>query len=113
LSELRFYIDENVEPEVAEQLKHHGIEAVSAKSLGKLGDSDPDHLQRARAMGYVLCTHDQDLLRLNAEGVEHAGIAFESHYGHSIGGWVRALRDLHTKETAESMVNQVKFLNVK
>lgn len=36
-----------------------------------------------------------------------------NHLNRAIGGWVRALRDLHAKETAESMINQVKFLNVK
>lgn len=46
-------------------------------------------------MSRVLCTHDQDFLRLAAAGVEHAGIAFLPQTRASIGIWVRELRALH------------------
>lgn len=64
-------------------------------------------------MGRVLCTHDQDFLRMNAEGVEHVGIAFAQGSEATIGGWVRALRALHSEKTAEEMRGQVKFLSMK
>lgn len=113
MSEIRFYIDENVQIEVMSQLVQHGIEAVSAKSLEKLGDTDTNHLQRATEMGHVLCTHDQDFLRLSAEGVPHAGIVFAQQNQSTIGGWVRQLRRLHDEFTAEEMVGRVEFVNVK
>lgn len=40
MSELRFYLDENVNPMVSEQLRQHGIDAVTARDLGVLGDAD-------------------------------------------------------------------------
>lgn len=55
-------------------------------------------------MGYVLCTHDQDFLRMNAEGVPHAGIVFAEQYHSTMGGWVRELRKLHDELNAEEMV---------
>ena len=113
MSKIRFYIDENVEVEVTPQLVQHGIVAVSAKTLGKLGDTDANHLLRATEMGYVLCTYDQDFLRMNAEGVEHAGIIFAVQYQSTIGGWVRALRQIHAETTAEAMNGQVKYISVK
>ena len=76
VSEIKFYLDENVPVAVAEQLGRWEIDAVSAMSLGQLGDSDINHLQRAAMMERVLCTHDQDFLRMHAEGIQHAGIAF-------------------------------------
>jgi hypothetical protein len=113
VSEIKFYLDENVQVAVAEQLERWQIDAVSAKSLETLGDSDVNHLERATEMGRVLCTYDQDFLRMDAEGIEHAGIAFAKQYFADIGGWVRALRALHASTTAEEMKGRVEFLSMK
>jgi hypothetical protein len=112
LSALRFFLDENVPTEVAHQLRLSGIDAVSARDLGRLGHKDPDHLRNATREGRTLCTHDPDFLRLAAEGVEHAGIAFAPQNRVSIGGWVRALRALHARYDAEGARNQVFFLSL-
>jgi uncharacterized protein with PIN domain len=112
LNELRFYLDENVPTEIGRQLNSSGIDAVSVRDLGRLGREDPDHLRLATAEGRVLCTHDQDFLRLAAEGVVHAGIAFSPQDRVSIGGWVRALRALHARYKAEEAKNQVFFLSL-
>jgi hypothetical protein len=56
-----------------------GIDAVTVRDLKLLGDTDINHLQRASEMGRVLCTYDQDFLRLHAEGHLHMGIAFGFH----------------------------------
>jgi hypothetical protein len=50
---------------------------------------------------------------MNAEGMEHAGIAFGEQYGSTIGGWVKALRKLHATMTAEDIQGQVIYLSVK
>ena len=50
---------------------------------------------------------------MNAEGIEHSGIAFGEQYQAGVGGWVKALRNLHATKTAEEMIGQVKFLSVK
>lgn len=104
MSALSFYLDENVPTEVARQLRLSGIDAVSVRELGLLGTDDPNHLQRATSMSRVLCTHDQDFLRLAAEGLEHAGIAFSPQDRVSIGGWVRALRALHASYPSDAVV---------
>jgi len=108
--ELRFYLDENIPIEVARQLRLSGIEALSAHSLDRLGDADESHLERALAMDHVLCTHDTDFLRLAAQGMDHAGIAFLPQQRASIGVWVRALRALHAGVAAEDARGQVFFL---
>ncbi len=102
LSELRFYLDENVPTEVARQLRSSGIDAVTARDLRQLGGADRDHLQRASELSRMLCTHDQDFLRIAAAGAEHAGIAFSPQSRVSIGGWVRELRALHAPGSMRS-----------
>ncbi len=113
MSKLRFYFDENVDPEVAKQLRQKNIDAVSIHELQLRGDQDISHLQRATEIGYALCTYDKDFLRLNAQGVRHAGILFAKHDGATIGEWVRELTKIHQSLTAEEMIGQVKFVNVK
>lgn len=75
-NELTYYFDESVELAVSEQLAAGGLDVVSTHSLDLLGDDDRNHLERATAMGRVLCTYDADFLRLASEGVEHSGIIF-------------------------------------
>jgi hypothetical protein len=97
VSELRFYLEENAPTEVGRQLRSSGIDAVTVRELEQLGAADRDLLARATALSRVLCTLDLDFLRLAAEGVDHAGIAFTPQARASIGGWVRELRALHTR----------------
>lgn len=111
-SELSFYLDENVPTEVSRQLALSGIDALSVRDLGELGAGDPDHLLRATRLGRVLCSHDQDFLRLAAEGIEHAGIAFGRQRDASIGGWVRALRSLHARFSSAEAHHRVFFLSL-
>ena len=98
---------------VADQLRKVGIDVVTVRDLGTLGESDEEHLKQATEMGRVLCTQDQDFLRLAKANLEHAGIAFGVQYGATIGGWVRALRALHATTTAEAIQSEVRFLNVR
>jgi Domain of unknown function (DUF5615) len=113
LTEIRFYLDENVNVEIAVQLRKHGIDVVTVRDLELLGDEDPNHLQLATELGRVLCTHDQDFPRMSAKGIAHSGIGFAQQYGATIGGWVKALRNLHATKTAEEMKGQIVFLSVK
>lgn len=113
MSQIKFYLDENMDIEIAEQLRRKGIAVVTVRELGTLGDSDENHLKQASEMGHVLCTQDRDFLRLHTEGFTHIGIVFGEHFQSTIGGWVRALQGLHTTTTSEEMIGQVRFLRVK
>jgi hypothetical protein len=107
---IRLYLDENVQVAVAAQLKRKGIEVVTVRDLGFLGDSDENHLRRATEMGYVLCTHDDDYLIMAADGVEHAGIVFGIAQKHTIGDWVKSLELIHGVYTDDDMLNHVEYL---
>jgi len=63
-------------------------------------------------MGRVLCTYDQDFLRLAASGVEHAGLIFAQQQKASIGGWVKEIRAIHALMQAEDIAGQIVFLSL-
>ncbi|MDX2162028.1 MAG: DUF5615 family PIN-like protein [bacterium] len=109
---MRFDLDENMNPEIADQLKRHSIEAFTVIRLGFAGDSDIEHLECAKPLNCVLCTHDEDFLRLAAQGTTHNGIAYGRQFNSTLGGWVRERRRLHDQKSPEDMQNQVIFLVV-
>ena len=94
------------------QLAAGGLDTVSAHSLNALGNDDPSHLAQATRMGRVLCTYDQDFLRLAASGVEHAGLIFAQQQKASIGGWVKEIRAIHALMQAEDIAGQIVFLSL-
>lgn len=110
MTECKYYFDESVEVAVSVQLDIHGFDVVSAHSLGTLGDSDVNHLTRATEMGRILCTYDDDFLKLAATGVEHAGIIFAQHRKITIGVWIKGIQQLHNRLNAEDTVNAIYFL---
>lgn len=107
---IRLYLDENLSPRIAIQLRRRGIDAISARDLDVLGDEDINHLERARDLGRVLVTGDVDFLRLAAEGVQHRGIIFGVQQDHTIGDWVKKLELVCFVYTAEEMNNHVEYL---
>jgi hypothetical protein len=107
---LRFYLDENLPIEIARQLIARGIDAITVRDMGWLGDADINHLKRATEMGRVLCTYDSDFLKMAAEGMEHAGIVFGRPESHYIGEWVKYLSLMHAICTTEEMHNRVEYL---
>ena len=103
---IRFYIDENLSPEIFTQLRMHGVDVIR----GPLGADDPVHLERATGMGRVVCTADDDFIKLAAQGIEHAGIIWGEQADHSIGDWVRYLRLVHAAQSAEEMTNTINYV---
>jgi predicted nuclease of predicted toxin-antitoxin system len=73
---IRFHLDENVDPAIAEGLRRHGIDVTTTPDAGLLHAPDEDHIAFGIAHRRVVFTQDQDFLRLHAAGRPHAGIAF-------------------------------------
>ncbi len=110
MATVRFYLDENVQLSIAEQLRRHEIEVVTVRELGTLGDEDVMHLERATAMGFVLCTHDTDYYALAMAEIPHAGIVIGQAEIHRVGDWVKGLVLVHAVYNAQEMHNRVEFL---
>ncbi len=107
---IRFYLDENVPVAVAAQLQRRGVDAVTVRDLGFLGDSDRNHLVRATSLGYVLCTNDADYVDLAVAGVKQAGIVFGQQHKHGIGDWVRFLELLASVLEPGEMRNRIEYV---
>ncbi len=101
-----FYLDESLSPRIAVQLKLRGIDAIR----GPLGDDDPAHLSRAREMGRVVCTADDDFLKIQSSGAEHCGIIKGENPEHSIGDWVKFLVMVHGVYSSEELQGMVMWL---
>ena len=107
---IRFYLDENMQVAIADQLKRRGIDVVTVRDLNLLGDTDINHLKRAAQMGRVLCTYDADYVELAMSGISHSGIVFGQHHQHTIGDWVKFLELLSGVYSVEEMQNLVEYL---
>ena len=57
-SKPRYYLDENMDPEIAEQLRRRGIDAFTARDVSLLEVSDDVQLRYAASQGRMLCTKD-------------------------------------------------------
>ena len=57
---IRLYLDENLSPRIAEQLRRRGVDIVTVYDLGVAGDTDESHLERATGLNRVLVTADTD-----------------------------------------------------
>lgn len=107
---ISLYLDENISPKIAVQLRRRGIDVITAHEADALGDSDINHLKRAVRLGRVLCTHDTDYLILDAEGFPHKGIVFGIQEKHSIGDWVKGLELICGVYNAADMENHIEYL---
>lgn len=108
--ELRFHLDEHVAQAVAEGLRRRGIDVTTTHDAGLSSASDVEHMAYALHEGRVIVTNDDDFLRMNGEGVRHAGIAYYDQERHSIGYLVRRLVALWETLTAEEMIDRVQYI---
>ncbi len=106
---VKFYMDEHIHPAITAGLRLRGIDVLTAQDVRMLGIRDSEHLAFATRENRVLFTHDDDFLKLHAQGILHAGIAF-THQKTTIGRAVRGLVLLHEVLSADDMVNSVEFL---
>lgn len=94
-NQVRFYFDESVDPEIANQLQRRGIVAYSTCDLGNLGASDETQLETAASLEAVLVTHDIDFIQIAfqrlREGQPCAGVLYIKEQMFSIGYIVRLL----------------------
>jgi hypothetical protein len=107
---IRFHLDEDADPAIAEGLRLRGVDVTTSQQAGLLGAVDRIQLAYAHAQGRVLFTHDDDHLRLNAQGVEHSGIAYCHRLRRSIGEIVDGLGLIWELCEPEEMANHIEFL---
>jgi hypothetical protein len=107
---IRFHLDENVPPSIAEGLRRRGIDATTTPQAGLLGASDEKQLDFAHSEERVLVTCDTDFLRLDEQGVPHVGIVYSPKGRRSIGEFIHALVMIAECLAADEMKNHVEYL---
>jgi hypothetical protein len=107
---IRFHLDEDVDPVIAQGLRRRGIDVTTSQHAGLLGALDPMQLAYAQSEGRVLFTHDDDHLKINSRGVEHSGIAFCHRLRRSVGEIIDSLALIWELCEPEEMVNRVEYI---
>lgn len=107
---IRFHLDENSPQAIADGLRRRGINCTTTPGSGLRGATDERQTAHALAEGRVLFTQDQDFLRINAEGIPHAGIAYCRQGKRSIGEIIQSLTEIWELMDPDEMRNQLVYL---
>jgi hypothetical protein len=111
---LRLYLDHHVPKSIALALRLEGVDVLTAFEDASAELEDPDLLSRAAALGRVLFSQDDDLLR-EAVRRQRANLPFSGLiYAHqlriSIGGCVSDLTLLAQAAEPEELNNRIQHL---
>lgn len=107
---IRFHLDENVDPAIADGLRRRGIDVTTSQETGLLHSTDDRQLNFALAECRVLVTHDEDFLSRAKLNFENAGIAYCHPESRSIGQIIAALMLISDCLAPDDMRNHVEFL---
>ena len=107
---IRFHLDEHVSAQIAAGLRRRNIDVTTTVDARLLGASDVAHLEFAASSRRELVTQDDDFLRLHAQGVAHAGIAYCQQQSISAGEILRRLILIHDPLSPEEMAGTIEFL---
>jgi uncharacterized protein with PIN domain len=107
---MQFHLDELADHAIARGLRLRGVDVTTSTDADLITATDEEQLSYALREGRVLFTQDDDFLKLHADGVEHAGIAYCAPESRSIGQIVRHLCLMHDCMSEKEMKGRVEFL---
>jgi predicted nuclease of predicted toxin-antitoxin system len=107
---IRYYFDEMMHREVAEQLVSSGYDVIMANDVGMIQKPDPEHLAYATADGRVIVTFDRAFAGITSKSLDHAGLVCLKGKQNEIGRMVRVLSQFADEREAEDVVGQVFWL---
>jgi hypothetical protein len=114
---LRLYLDEDAqEAALAEGLRHHGLDVLTARDAGMTQRSDDDYLEFSTQESRTLFSFNiPDFRKLHAkwiaEGRPHAGIIVAQQQRYSVKEQIRRLVRLANSLTAEDIEKREEFLS--
>jgi predicted nuclease of predicted toxin-antitoxin system len=111
---LGLYMDVHVPLAVVRGLRRRGVDVLTAQEDGTTRLSDPELLRRARELGRILFSQDEDLIaeavRCQRVGESFATVVFARQLDTSIGRCIGELEMLAKSATSEDAEGQVIFL---
>ena len=111
---LPFYTDHQVQRAIVEGLRVRGVNVLTSFEDGTATWDDEDLLARAKELGRVLFTRDDDFLRIAAEwtsqGRHFSGVVYCHPRKIDIGGAVRDLEAIAKVLSSDEIRDQVVFL---
>lgn len=110
MTAIRYHLDENVSPAIADGLRRRGLDVTVPAEAGLIGAPDEVHLAFAFDQQRVIFTHDDDFLAIAWRGAEHLGIVYCHQESRTIGQILAGLLLISDCLTAEEMRNHVEFL---
>ncbi|MEW6126910.1 MAG: DUF5615 family PIN-like protein [Acidobacteriota bacterium] len=111
---VKFYMDVHVRRAVTEGLRLRGIDVLTAQEDGAAEFEDPALLDRATALGRVLFSQDNDLLReakrrQQTNGL-FAGVVYAHQLNITVGECIADLELIAGATKQEELVNQTIYL---
>lgn len=110
IDRLRFHLDENDNPTIADALRRLGVDVTTTNEMHLRTRTDTVHWDYAQRESRVIVTHDDDFLRLAHQNEFHAGVAYCSQSKRTVGEIVRRLMKLHEEQTTDRMMGRVFYL---
>jgi hypothetical protein len=111
---IKLYIDVHVRQAITMGLRLRGVDVLTAQEDGARRLSYPLLLDRATALGHVLFSQDEDLLREAAQrqqrGLPFTGVIYAHQLKVTIGQCVRDLELLAHAGAPEDFANRVQYL---
>ena len=107
-----YYLDENVDPIVAQALRHYGIKVTTPVETGLRNNSDRDQLILACQRQQVMVTTDASLLRNTQNQSVHFGIVYYSQDELETSDMIRRLIHIYEALTPEEMLGHVEILRI-
>jgi len=110
MAEIRFHLDENVDPDIALALRQHGIDVTTTLQVGLRTQSDSAQFDFVRREQRVLVTHDSDFLRIASEMHNHPGIVYCAKNARSMGEIIRSLILIFEILSPEEIEGKVEYI---
>lgn len=111
---LALYMDQHVPRAITEGLRLRGIDVTTAYEDGASDMDDSELLDRARELGCVLFTQDDDLLaeatKRQRKGISFNGVIYAHQLRVSIGTCIHDLEIIAKAGEPEDLTNRVQFL---
>jgi predicted nuclease of predicted toxin-antitoxin system len=114
---VRLYVDVHVRRAITEGLRLRGVDVLTAQEDGAREFDDPDLLDRATALGRVLFTQDDDLLReakrRQRTGETFAGVIYAHQLNLTIGQCIAGLELIAQASEPAEWINRTEYLPLK